>query len=142
VTNNEIKDGQAVFMRNKIAHFDTEALLSKPLLGQTKMGLQRKMIIEFIKARGEMREILGYDAINDFRMKVVQLRTKMRVYSDKLQTMMDLLRSAKTPNDFYNVYKVKGVESINKHLLEVLAETAEERSIERQIREGNIKYNS
>jgi hypothetical protein len=142
VTNDEIKNGQAVFMRNKIAHFDTEVLLSKPLLGQTKMNLQRKIIIEFIKARGEMREILGYDAINDFRMKVVHLRTKMKVYSDKLQTMMDLLRSAKTPNDFYNVYKVKGVESINKQLLEVLAETAEERSIEKQICEGNMKYNS
>ena len=87
------------------------------------------------------KELLGYDAINDFRMKVIHLRTKMRVNSDKLQTMIDMLRrNDKTPNDFYNVYKVKGVESINKHLLEVLAQTAEERTVERQIREGNEKY--
>jgi len=140
LTSDEIKSGQVVFMRNKIAHFDTEVLLSKPLLGQTKMNLQRKDIVSFIEARGDIKELLGYDAINDFRMKVIHLRTKMRVYSDKLQTMMDLLRNAKTPNDFYNVYKVKGVESINKHLLEVLAQTAEERTVEKQIRDGNEKY--
>ena len=141
LTSDEIKSGQVVFMRNKIAHFDTDVLLSKPLLGQTKMNLQRKDIVSFIEARGDIKELLGYDAINDFRMKVIHLRTKMRVNSDKLQTMMDMLRrNDKTPNDFYNVYKVKGVESINKHLLEVLAQTSEERTIEKQIREGNEKY--
>ena len=137
----EINRGQVVFMRNKIAHFDTEALLSKPLLGQSKLNLQRKDIIAFMEARGDIKELLGYDAINDFSMKVIHLRTKMRVYGDKLQTMMDLLRSAKTANDFYNIYKVKGVESINQHLLEVLGQTAQERSIEKQINDGNKKYN-
>ena len=140
LTRDEINRGQVVFMRNKIAHFDTDVLLTKPLLGQAELNLQRKDIIAFMEARGEMQKLLGYDAINDFRMKVIHLRTKMRVYGDKLQTMMDLLRSAKTPNDFYNVYKVKGVESINQHLLEVLGQTSQERSIEQQIKKGNRKY--
>ena len=140
VTNDEVNEGKVVFMRNKIAHFETKILLSKPLLGQTKLNLQRKDIVSFIEARGDIKELLGYDAINDFRMKVIHLRTKMKVYADKLQTMMDLLRNVKTPNDFYNVYKVKGVESINKHLLEVLAQTDQERTIEKQMVEGNKKY--
>jgi hypothetical protein len=142
LTKDEIKSGKVVFMRNKIAHFDTEVLLSKPLLGKSKLNLERKEMITFVEARGKMKKLLGYDAINDFRMKVIHLRTKMKVYSDKLETMKSLLRNIKTPNDFYNVYKVKGVESINKHLLEVLGETAEERHIEKQMFNGNKKYNS
>jgi hypothetical protein len=140
LTGDEDKKEKMIDIRNKIAHLDTNVLLTKPLLEETELNLQRKDIIAFMEARGEMQKLLGYDAINDFRMKVIHLRTKMRVYGDKLQTMMDLLRSAKTPNDFYNVYKVKGVESINQHLLEVLGQTAQERSIEQQIKEGNRKY--
>ena len=138
LTNNELKDSEVVFMRNKISHLDNEVLLSKPLMGKTKLQLQRKNIIKSMEERGEMKELLGYDAINDYRMKVVHLRTKMRVNGDKLRKMIKLIREAKTPNDFYNIYKLKGVESINKHLLEVIGETAQERAIERKIKEGNL----
>ena len=138
LTNNELKDGEIVFIRNKIAHLDNEVLLSKPLTGKTKLELQRKNIINFMEDRGDMKEVLGYDAINDYRMKVVHLRTKMRVNGDKLIKMIKLIREAKVPNDFYNIYKLKGVESINKHLLEVIGETAQERAIERKIKEGNL----
>ncbi|CAA6823454.1 MAG: Unknown protein [uncultured Sulfurovum sp.] len=136
LTHNQIKN-EEIMIRNKIAHFDIEMLLKKPLLAQIKLDVQRKNLIKFIEDRGDMKSVLGYDAINDFSMKMVHLRTKIKVNSDKLQIMMGLLTNVKTPNDFYNIYKVKGIESINQHLLDVIGLTEFEKKIENEINEGN-----
>jgi hypothetical protein len=87
-----------------------------------------------------MQKILGYDAINDFRMKTVQFQTKLKEDSKKKEeTIKKMIAEAKIPNDFYNIYKVKGVESINKHLLKIIGQTDKEWKIEGDILDGNFK---
>jgi len=130
-------------IRGEIAHINTKDLIYDPLFRKSKMAQQRNDVIDFVlKYEKEIKAVLGYDAINDFRMKVVQLRTKLKVYSDKTQTIEKLLNEVEAPDDFYVLYKVKGVEAINKYLLEIVSVTQAEEEIERKIITGNKRYNT
>ena len=140
-------------MRNKISHFDEKILFKFPLeevssvpkgKGKYKkdepiksLKEKREEIVSLMEKQTDMQKVLGYDAINDFRMKTVQFQTKLKVYSNKEETIKKMIVEAKTPNDFYNIYKVKGVEGINEHLLNVIGETEAEKSIKKLIAEGN-----
>jgi len=141
-------------MRNDISHLSYEPLLDCPLNGKKSYKRKirnqfrtinikplvesRKMIIDFITLQTDMQKVLGCDAVNDFTMKIVQLRTRLKAYANKEQTIEKMITEAKTPNDFYNIYKVKGVEAINKYLLEVIGETQVEKEIREEIERGNI----
>ena len=114
-------------MRNQIAHLSEKNLFEIPLAGYRQQGKKkvpysmksvREKIVNAIKS--EMDKTLGYDAVNDFTMKMVQLRTKLKVYADKENTIKKMKDEAETPNDYYNIYKVKGVEAINQYLLEII----------------------
>lgn len=140
-------------MRNDIAHLSHDPLFERPLDGKKsykpKQGkrtktinvkplpISRKMIVDFISSQSDMKKTLGYDAVNDFTMKIIQLRTRLKVYADKSETIKTLVDAAKTPNDFYHIYKVKGVEAINRYLLEVIGETKDEKRIRERIESGN-----
>ena len=140
-------------MRNDIAHLSHEPLFECPLDGKKSYKLKqgkrtntinvkplpisRKMIVDFISSQSDMKKTLGYDAVNDLTMKIIQLRTRLKVYADKSETIKTLVDAAKTPNDFYHIYKVKGVEAINRHLLEVIGETKDEKRIRKRIESGN-----
>ena len=137
---------KANMIRNAIAHLSEQNLFEIPLAGYRKqkgervpysMKDEREKIIEAIQS--VMDSALGYDAINDFTMKIIQLRTRLKVYADKSETIETMIQGAKTPNDFYHIYKVKGVEAINRHLLDVIGETEDEARIRKQIERGNEK---
>jgi len=141
-------------MRNDISHLSYEPLFDCPLNGKKSYKRKirnqfktinikplvesRKIIIDFITLQTDMQKVLGYDAVNDFTMKIVQLRTRLKAYANKEQTIQKMITEAKTPNDFYNIYKVQGVEEINKYLLEVIGETQAEKEIREKIERGNI----
>ena len=147
-----------IVMRNNISHLSYEPLFNYPLderksyKKKTQKGVKtfhveplyisRAKIIELISLQTDMKKLLGYDAVNDFNMKVVHLRKRLSVYANKEESIRKMQADAKTPNDFYNIYKVKGVESINQHLLKVIGATEAEKSIEKQINEGNKKHNT
>jgi hypothetical protein len=147
-----------ISLRNDISHLSYEPLFDCPLNEKKsykrRQGNQmrptdvaplydsRAKIIEFISLHTDMQKTLGFDAINDFIMKIVQLRTRLNVYANKEETIEKMTRDAKSPNDFYNIYKVKGVESINQHLLEVIGMTEAEKNIEKEIVEGNRSVSS
>ena len=136
-------------MRNTISHLSVEPMFDYPLNGKKFYKLyenkvicvdplkSRKMIIDFIKRQTEMKKTLGYDAVNDFTMKMVQLQTKLKVYANKEKTIEKMKEEAQTPNDYYNIYKVKGVEAINQYLLEIIGETDDEALIRKLINRGN-----
>ena len=139
------------FIRNKISHFNSKELFEIPLQGYQMKGKKklpfflskkREEIIDEIELQKDIQKILGYDAINDFNMKMVQLYTKLKVYANKEETIEKMLEEATTPNDFYNVYKVKGVETINKHLLDVIGETEREKFIRIQIEVNNKRVSN
>jgi len=125
-----------VTYRNKIAHLDFNFLYDKPINKFISLYKSREKIVNYIKNH-DIQAVLKYDAVNDFVMKVIQLRTKLKVYADKEQTIESMIQNTQNPNGFYNIYKVKAVENINRHLLKVIGYTESEKAVEEKIRAGN-----
>lgn len=124
-------------LRNNISHLDFQKLIG----GVEKKGLlkQRNDVIQFINRNRDFASTLGYNAINDFEMKVLQMCKRLEVNSDKSQAIKDVLAKGEAiePNDYYILYKIKGVESINKMLLESIGVTQNEQKIIDKIHQGN-----
>ena len=145
---NENSAKSLIDTRNEISHLNIEALFDCPLnkkknykrgnrtINVEELQKARENIVNYIKSKDTIK-VLGYDAVNDFTMKVVHLQTKLNVYADKTNTIKKLICEAKSANDYYNIYKVKAIEAINNHLLEIIGKTDDEIKIKEDIARGN-----
>lgn len=115
-------------INNMVINFEKETILS-----------QRENIVQLIEEQNDLKEILKYDAVNDFTMKTIQLLKSIEIQSDKSKTINELLSNKDIgANDFYNIYKVKGVEMIKKELFNRLGKREIEKKIEVEIAKGAI----
>ena len=135
---------ELVKCRNSIAHLSFDFLFDCPINGKKSYRVgrssykflplykSREKIVNYIK-KYDIQKVLKYDAVNDFVMKVIQQKIKLKVYANKEQTIESMLQTAQSPNDFYNIYKVKATESINQYLLKVIGYTKNENEIKEKI---------
>lgn len=100
---------------------------------------QRETIINLMEEHSNMKKILKFDAINDFTMKTIQLLKSLDVQSDKSEKIKEMLSKKElVANDFYNIYKLKGVEAIKKELFNRVGKREIERKIEEKIAKGGV----
>ncbi|RXJ67159.1 hypothetical protein CRV08_11245 [Halarcobacter ebronensis] len=124
-------------LRNSISHQKIDNLIYN--LDKNKILEQRVKIVELIKEQRDIKETLKFDPINDFTMKTVQLLKSLENQSEKRDKIEEILKQQDlSANDFYNIYKLKGVESIKKELFIRLGKTKIEEKIQEDIAKGSI----
>lgn len=131
-------DENIVKLRNKISHIDGEFLFSNPLNRRINISSMREKITNFIDSKN-IKKILGYDALNDLSMKIIQQKTKLEANANKDEKINELIKNAQKANDYYSIYKLKAIEGINKRLLKIIGETKQEKYIKDKIIKGNNK---
>lgn len=136
------KNHDIIKLRNFISHnapLNFEETKDK-FVNINKIKEQRINILNLISKQKEINQTLMYNPINDFTMKVIHLQIKLKQLSNKTEKLKELQTKAQTPNDFYNIYKLKAIEVINKYLLDVFNETYEEKITKNMIKKGNKKF--
>lgn len=124
-------------LRNTISHQDINNMIIN--FEKSTILSQRENIVQLIEEQNDLKEILKYDAVNDFTMKTIQLLKSIEIQSDKSKTINELLSNKDiSANDFYNIYKVKGVEMIKKELFNRLGKREIEKKIEEEIAKSTI----
>jgi hypothetical protein len=126
-------------IRNDVSHQNIENMIKS--FEHKELFLQRENIVQYLKTKHSMQDILHYNPINDFTMKTVQYLKSLNVHSQKEGKIADInKKESLVPNDYYLIYKLKAIELLKQKVIEVIGESNEENKIKNAIaKEEKIK---